>query len=136
MGDERIEQPRLNLYTLQDSLGMVNATLGRLDERLHGVSYSVGQVQTEQGRTSEKVNEISQRICLIESEQAEFKKIGDKLERLSGTLAVLGDRLRAVEGDDERGQDRWKTILDFAIKIAGVVVASWILWKLHLQPVP
>jgi chaperonin cofactor prefoldin len=104
----------------------------RIDER-------VKAIQDKQSHMDRRIDEVIhqnfaliQKVAVLESKDISglFQENFDEMEQ---NIEDLDRRLLALEGDHGRHNERWNKIGSFVIQLIWVVLAAYILTKLHLQ---
>jgi uncharacterized protein YdcH (DUF465 family) len=105
----------------------------RIDER-------VKQIQSRQEGMDERMDEVfkqqvalMQKIAVLESKQEDEAEIVKKVDGIQVSLHDLDKRLEAVEKESGKHSDRWNKVATFIIQLAWVILAAYLLTKLHLQ---
>ncbi len=109
----------------------------RIDER-------VKMIQSRQEIMDRRIDEIisikntlMQKIAVIESKEDALgiydEQTIDRIENIEKALISVDKRLDSVEGKNEMSSDRWNKIATFVIQLVWVILAAYLLTKLHLQ---
>jgi len=109
----------------------------RIDER-------VKMIQSRQEIMDRRIDEIisikntlMQKIAVIESKEDALgiydEQTINRIENIEKALISVDKRLDSVEGKNEISSDRWNKIATFVIQLVWVILAAYLLTKLHLQ---
>jgi predicted nuclease with TOPRIM domain len=108
--------------------------LTRIDERVAGIQRVQDEFTRKLDEHATSMAQLIQRVGILESKTT--NTLSTQVENMVNAMNMMDNRLKCVEGDNSREAKRWDSIFKFAWKIVFIVVAAYILWKLHLQPAP
>lgn len=93
-----------------------------LNNREDGDQYISSYLKT----ISELTTRVDERVQMIIKKQ-------DDMERKIERFHEIELRVQAVESNSSRGEARWKTTIGFALQVAWVMLAAYLLYKVGLQ---
>ena len=106
----------------------------RIDERVK--SHHVKQCDME-GRLEEIIKRyasLMERVAI-----AEFKlsaPIEEEIELLRNAINDMDRRMISLEQTSRGNENRWNIILQFAVQLAWIILAAYVLYRLNLSPPP
>ena len=117
------------------SIGNVYELVTRVDERVRAIMKKQEEMEHKMEAPLLLANAINNRVSVLESKDnsKEIKELENKADREFRALEV---RIQALEGSSSISMKRWSTIIDFGIKLFWVVLAAYVLYRLHLTPPP
>lgn len=106
----------------------------RIDER-------VKMIQVRQEQMDKRIDDlvthhthIMQKIAVLESKEEDQDVFEERIGNLEKAFISMDKRLDSTEGKNEQNSDRWKNVATFVIQLVWVILAAYLLTKLHLQP--
>ena len=100
----------------------------RIDERVKSIQNKQGEFAEGLKHIIDSHNEVLQTIAVIES-----KNSHEIVTDLSRKLNSIETRLSAKENTSKRFQSKLRTGFDFIVKLAWIVLAAWICYKLGIE---
>lgn len=104
----------------------------RIDERLKAVSSSQNNAEKKVEDLIQNFNRLVERV--VKQESSGDTALRSDMNNLRENFHEFEIRLQGVESKKKVRDDRKKKIWDFFIQLFWVVVASYVLLKLKLQP--
>lgn len=111
-----------------ESIKSVFDLTSRIDERVKLIMKKQDEFDKKLDDRFADVNEIKTRLRLLEANSDE-----DVVDELKQNFHKAEVRMQAIEMTQGGAEGRWKTFVNFAIQIAWVLLAAWLLLKLGLQ---
>jgi len=102
----------------------------RIDERVKLIMRKQDQMEEKLDERLANIHELEGRLRLVESNKEDIEK---EVESLRDTVHNMELGLQAVEIQTEGHEGKWKTIISFAVQIAWVILAAYLLMKLGIQ---
>jgi uncharacterized protein YdcH (DUF465 family) len=119
---------------LTEAIKSILDLTARIDERVLNMTKKQEILEQKLDILFAKQNELDSRVKILESK--DNKSIQEEVAEIKESLLSLSDynsRLKIVELSFSRQENWWKTILNFAMQLAWVVMAAYVLYKLGLQ---
>lgn len=105
----------------------------RIDERVQGIIKQQLALDAKIDKNSDTINEIASRVKVLESQlvfTTEDKRLTHEIIEDVHTLEM---RLGSLEKSSTNQEQRWKTIFGFALQLAWVILAAYLLYKMGIQ---
>jgi chromosome segregation ATPase len=103
----------------------------RIDERVKIIQSNQEEINHRVRECTDDYKEILERTVKLEA------TCGMKLNEEntnSDQIVGIDKRIVHLEHNSQGAENRWNRIFTFAIQLVWVVLASWVLYKLHLNP--
>ena len=100
----------------------------RIDERVKSIQNKQGEFDEGLKHIIDSHNEVLKTIAVMES-----KNSHEIMAELSKKLNTIESRLSAVENSSRGFQSKLRTGFDFVVKLAWIVLAAWICYKLGIE---
>ena len=104
----------------------LKSVLSRIDERVNLIMAK----QSEMEKKLEDIHELKSQLRLVESAKDDLEK---EVSSLQSTVHTMELGLQQVTIQTEGHEGKWKTIVSFAVQIAWVILAAYLLLKLGIQ---
>lgn len=114
-----------------ESIKSVFDLTSRIDERVKLIMKKQDEFDKKLDDRMADANDIRTRIRLIEAQVNDNDD--QSLEQMKAEFHKMEVRMQAIELTQGGAENRWKTFVNFAIQIAWVLLAAWLLLKLGLQ---
>ena len=121
-------EPRDYYMQVTESIKSVFDLTSRIDERVKLIMKKQDEFDKKLDDRLEDANEVKTRLRLLEAQGN-----GDEILDMKLGIHKMEVRLQAIEMTQGGAENRWKSFINFAIQIAWVVMAAWLLLKLGLQ---
>ena len=110
----------------------------RIDERVKSVQGQQDNLNARIENMVSEMNSITKQVAVLESmdDGAAMANLSGQLEEVRKQIIEMDKRVAVVEGLSGQQQDRWKNITGFIIQLVWIVIASWLLYKMNLNPPP
>ena len=105
----------------------------RIDERVKMIQLRQEQMDKRVDENLQHVGSIMQKIAVLESKERVVEGVSKNIEVLEQAAVNMDKRLDVVEGKNQASNDRWNRIATFIIQLVWVILAAYLLTKLHLQ---
>jgi predicted nuclease with TOPRIM domain len=116
---------------VSESIRNVFELTTRIDERVQLMMKKQEELERKIDNAGTLSNAVNTRVSLLESKNNNH--IESQLDQLNTTVNDLRSKVQELEGDTSRSGERWKQIMAFAVQLVWVIVAAYVLYKLHLQ---
>jgi outer membrane murein-binding lipoprotein Lpp len=103
----------------------------RIDERVQLMMKKQEELERKIDVPVQLANSINNRVGILESKSTAH--LESQVEQLSNTVRTLESKVQDLQGSTGRAGERWKQMIGFAVQLLWVVVAAYVLYKLHLQ---
>lgn len=117
-----------------DNVEFENIT--RLDERTRSVQEKQRALEERLDDVVDMHNDVQRKIAVLESKSSRCVMESKGSACLVADIAELDKRIANLEASNVQSKDRWNRLFTFAIQLAWVILAAWLLSKLNLQPPP
>lgn len=114
-----------------ESIKSVFDLTSRIDERVKLIMKKQDEFDKKLDDRMADANDIRTRLRLIEAQVNDNDD--QSLEQMKAEFHKMEVRMQAIELTQGGAENRWKTFVNFAIQIAWVLLAAWLLLKLGLQ---
>lgn len=116
---------------VQESIKSIYDVTTRVDERVVLMMKNQENLERKLDEQLKKSHDLDSRITNVERVSDErFPQI----DKLKNDVHKLEFELQAVKITQGGAEGRWKTIINFSVQIAWVLLAAWLLTKIGLQP--
>ena len=120
-------------------LSQTSENIQRLFDLTTRIDERVKMIQTTQEETNNKIkevvndyNELLERMITIEVNGN--RTVQGEMNRYYEQLSNIDKRINMLEHANTGSENRWNRIFSFVIQLIWVVLASWVLYKLQLNP--
>lgn len=115
---------------VSESIKSVFDLTSRIDERVKLIMTKQDKMEGKLDERLQTLHELEGRIALIESAKKDTEKQLGSLQEVVHTIEL---DLQAVSIQSAGHESKWKTIISFAVQIAWVILAAYLLLKLGIQ---
>ncbi len=105
----------------------------RIDERVKSIQTRQEQIDKRIDGMIEQQNLIMQKVAVLEAKGDDVDHAEQTIRGVQSNLVDMDKRVSAVEDKHIAHADRWNKIASFIIQLVWVVLAAYLLTKLHLQ---
>lgn len=105
----------------------------RIDERVKMIQLRQEQMDKRIDESIIHVNATMQKIAVLEFREKSAENTVKNVEVLEQAAVNMDKRLDVVEGKNQANNDRWNRFATFIIQLVWVILAAYLLTKLHLQ---
>lgn len=108
----------------------------RSDERIKIILQNCNNLEKRINNIAESISTLKSNINVVKSlnvktEVVEFKH---QISELHKEIIALDKRLTATERSLEGAENRWASIVKFIVQMIWLIVGTWILFKLGINP--
>lgn len=126
-------EPHDNYYMeVTQSINSVFELTARIDERVQSMMKKQEEVDQKIDNQLSLVNDLSGKVRVLESKNG--TKLKDDIEELQEKLHDMQLHIQKLEDLTERQANNWGAIFAFTMNLGWVVVATYLLYRLGLQP--
>lgn len=124
------------LRELTESLKSVFDLTSRIDERLKSLIESNSESKERIEKLVDNQTTMLNRLTVLENKNysSEITLLKNNIDVLEAQVDSIVNRVSSIENSIESHTTKWTMILDFAFKIAVVVISGIILWKMGIKP--
>lgn len=126
-----------NFYReVSDSLKLVFDTTSRIDERIKVLIEKNNESKDKIEKLYDQQVTLLNRITILENKNNTqiINDLKNEVNIIDGRVEHLSDRLVHVEKEVNQSNSKWANIIDFAFKVATIVIGAIIMWKLGIKP--
>lgn len=105
----------------------------RIDERVKSIQSNQDHLNKRIDDTIQKHIEIMQKIAVLESHGNDGQNIYSELDACHKDIVEIDKRLSKLENDSGKHNERWNGIATFVVQLIWVILAAYLLTKMHLQ---
>lgn len=109
----------------------------RIDERVKAIQEKQVELTSKLADLTLAHVEIMQKVAVLESQRvatdSDEQLLRKEMDVVEANLTALDKRIAVLEGEHGNHKDRWNRILGFIIQLVWVILAAYLLTKLHLQ---
>jgi predicted transcriptional regulator len=113
-----------NPYELQRNLKILQESNHKMLDKIKSLAKSSAEFEQETKKLIDHKHELEARVRVLEA--ANFEEIKYQIHKLNSDIQAL-----QLKNDDNK--EKFKRFFDFAIQLAWVSMAAWLLTKLGLQ---
>ena len=99
-------------------------SIERITDKLRMISKKIGEMEREIKELSHLKHGLEARIRALESED---------MDVIKKHLYEIDSKVRSLESEHDKRKASWNLALNFAVQLAWVSMAAWLLAKLGLQ---
>lgn len=103
----------------------------RIDERVQFLTKKTDELENKSVLHFKAAGEANTKIAVLESKNGD--KLQESINKLDTSLRAIELKVQALEGSSQSTENRWKTILGFALQAIWTVAVAYVLFKLGLQ---
>ncbi len=118
-------------HQVSESIKSVFELSTRIDERVQLMMKTQKGMEDKIDSMMHQQNDIDGRVMVLESKNGTL--LQEDIDKLEENFHRLEMRIQIMEGQTNRQEGRWRTILNFWFQILWVVLAAYILYKFNLQ---
>jgi uncharacterized protein (DUF3084 family) len=105
----------------------------RIDERVKNIQNQHESLERRAEEIVRRQQEILQKTAVLESKETNKDLVAVKLDECEEAIIDIDKRISMLESENNRYGDRWNRIATFVIQLVWVILAAYLLTKLHLQ---
>lgn len=127
------------IQKFNNSLHSVYELSTRMDERVNSHSTVMNKHENIIISLSEKLGDVNTRLALLEDKTSksiarDIESLEQQVASLSNSIGQLSGRMSHIQTISDKSESRWDGILRFIVQLLWVVAASYLLYKLNLNP--
>ena len=103
----------------------------RIDERVQAIMKKQDLLESKSNNQSDTLHTLNTDLLLLESISG--KVLQEEVKKISNDIINIKSRLENVENKTNVQENKWKTVVDFILKIIWMLITAYLLIKLGLQ---
>jgi hypothetical protein len=103
----------------------------RIDERVQAIMKKQDLLESKSNNQSDTLHTLNTDLLLLESISG--KVLQEEVKKISNDIINIKSRLENVENKTNVQENKWKTVVDFILKIIWILITAYLLIKLGLQ---
>jgi hypothetical protein len=103
----------------------------RIDERVQAIMKKQDLLESKSNNQSDTLHTLNTDLVLLESISG--KVLQEEVKKISNDIINIKSRLENVENKTNVQENKWKTVVDFILKIIWILITAYLLIKLGLQ---
>lgn len=103
----------------------------RIDERVQAIMKKQDLLESKSNNQSDTLHTLNTDLLLLESISG--KVLQEEVKKISNDIINIKSRLKNLENETNVQENKWKTVVDFILKIIWILIVAYLLIKLGLQ---
>lgn len=103
----------------------------RIDERVQAIMKKQDLLESKSNNQSDTLHTLNTDLLLLESISG--KVLQEEVKKISNDIINIKSRLENLENKTNVQENKWKTVVDFILKIIWILIIAYLLIKLGLQ---
>lgn len=104
----------------------------RIDERVKAIQNQQAHVDERFEILTQQQVALMQRIAVLDATTNDPRVI-ERIKECESRLAEMEKNLTSLENEHGKHAERWKSVASFVVQLIWVILAAYLLTKLHLQ---